>query len=627
MPDKTVALTITTDSKQAEASVGSFKKQLKEANNELLNMSAKFGEASTEAINAAKKVAGLKDAIGDAKALADTFNPDKKFVALGGALQGATAGFSALQGAMGLFGGEGKEVEKMMLKVQSAMALQQGISGIAGAMDSFKLLGNTIKGNVVKAFSTLKGAIIGTGIGALVVGIGLLIANFDKVKEVMLNLIPGLGKVADFFGDMIEKVTDFVGATSEADRQLQKLNDTTAERNKSIDQQLKILGAMGNQEEAMYKLKQERADGEIAALMANTKRTKEENDKLAELNVDKVVNEIQNNNRIAKVKEDADKDRKEKIKKNNEDAKALAQKNADKLKEIEDNRVAQQKNTDELISQNRLAAIKDDFTRSQMELANKTQAEIDKETDSYNKKLINLDQYNKNVSLINSTAQIAQDNLLLDKEEKDKLALEKKKEEDKKFWDEVEQVELDHTKFLQDEAEKRKKIDEATFASKMEFMDAIGGALGALGNLFEKDTAAAKALALAEISIGVAKGFINGLNIAQKSAQAAGPGAAFAFPIFYASQVTAILTAASKAKGILSSVKGGGSSGGGGGAMSAPSISSVSAPIKPQSETTTLSPQSINQIGVASSRAFVLESDVSSNQERIQRLNRAARIN
>ena len=65
MADKTVALTITTDSKQAEASVGSFKKQLREANNELFSMTAQFGEASVEAVNAAKKVAGLKDAIGD----------------------------------------------------------------------------------------------------------------------------------------------------------------------------------------------------------------------------------------------------------------------------------------------------------------------------------------------------------------------------------------------------------------------------------------------------------------------------------------------------------------------------------------------------------------------------------
>ena len=64
-----------------------------------------------------------------------------------------------------------------------------------------------------------------------------------------------------------------------------------------------------------------------------------------------------------------------------------------------------------------------------------------------------------------------------------------------------------------------------------------------------------------------------------------------------------------------------------GGSMSAPSLSSATAPITPQAQTTTLSSQSINQIGVASSRAYVLETDVSSNQERSQRLNRAARIN
>ena len=172
-------------------------------------------------------------------------------------------------------------------------------------------------------------------------------------------------------------------------------------------------------------------------------------------------------------------------------------------------------------------------------------------------------------------------------------------------------------------ADAEKEIDRAKLSAKMEFIDAVGGALSALGGLLDKDTAAAKALALAEIAIGVAKGYINGLNIAQKSSAAAGPGAAFAFPIFYASQVAAVLTAAGKAKGILSSVKGGGGSIN----TSAPSIAGVSAPIKSQAETTTLSASSINQIGVASSRAFVLETDVTNNQERIQRLNRAARIN
>jgi hypothetical protein len=236
-----VALSIKVNAEQANQSVGSFKKQLREATADLVNMSMKFGEASAEAQAAAKKVAGLKDAIGDAKALADTFNPDKKFVALGGALQGATAGFSALQGAMGLFGGESKDVEKALLKVQSAMALQQGISGIAGALDSFKLLKNEIVGGVTKAFSTLRGAIIATGLGALAVGIGLLIANFEKVKQVVLNFIPGLAKVGEFVGKLINKVTDFIGVTSEAQRAQEKFIAMTEKQIKAgndfLDQQ------------------------------------------------------------------------------------------------------------------------------------------------------------------------------------------------------------------------------------------------------------------------------------------------------------------------------------------------------------------------------------------------------
>ena len=161
MAKQEVGLKIDVDVK----SVGNMKQELRAATQELIAVNEKFGATSTQAVAAAKRVASLKDAIGDAKALADTFNPDKKFVALGGAVQGAVAGFSALQGAIGLFGSESKDVEKILLKVQSAMALQQGISGIAGAMDSFKLLSGVIKTQVVAAFTTLRGAMMATGIG------------------------------------------------------------------------------------------------------------------------------------------------------------------------------------------------------------------------------------------------------------------------------------------------------------------------------------------------------------------------------------------------------------------------------------------------------------------------------
>ena len=68
-------------------------------------------------------------------------------VALGGAIQGAVSGFSALQGVQGLFGAESKELEQTLLKVQSAMALQQGITGIYNAVDSFKLLSKEVTTN------------------------------------------------------------------------------------------------------------------------------------------------------------------------------------------------------------------------------------------------------------------------------------------------------------------------------------------------------------------------------------------------------------------------------------------------------------------------------------------------
>ncbi len=101
--------------------------------------------------------------------------------------------------------------------------------------------------------------------------------------------------------------------------------------------------------------------------------------------------------------------------------------------------------------------------------------------------------------------------------------------------------------------------------AQLNFVSAVGGAINALGGLFKEGSAAAKTAALAEIAIGTGVGFINALRIAQQSAQATGPGAAFAFPIFYATQVAAILSAASRAKAILSS---GGRGGGGGGATS-----------------------------------------------------------
>ena len=177
---ETVVLSIDSDSSKAEGSVKSLKAQLREAQAEVGKMADKFGETSAQAIEAAKRAADLKDRIGDAKALTDAFNPDRKFQAFSSAIQGVTGGFAALQGAQALFGAESEDLQKVLVKVQAAMALSQGINSVMEAKDAFKILGTVIKTNVVGAFNSMKAALVSTGIGALVIGLGLLI---DKLMS------------------------------------------------------------------------------------------------------------------------------------------------------------------------------------------------------------------------------------------------------------------------------------------------------------------------------------------------------------------------------------------------------------------------------------------------------------
>jgi hypothetical protein len=156
------------------------------------------------------------------------------------------------------------------------------------------------------------------------------------------------------------------------------------------------------------------------------------------------------------------------------------------------------------------------------------------------------------------------------------------------------------------------KILEARLQAQLQFASAVGGAIGALGGLFEQGTAAAKTAALTEIAINTAIGFVQGLDIAQKSAKATGPAAAFAFPIFYATQIGAVLSAANRARGILSAGK---SSGAGGGM----SVSNPSVPQAPSFNVVGVGganqiAQTIGAQGQTPVRAYVVSQDVTTQQ-------------
>ena len=127
--------------------------------------------------------------------------------------------------------------------------------------------------------------------------------------------------------------------------------------------------------------------------------------------------------------------------------------------------------------------------------------------------------------------------------------------------------------------------------------------LGELSGLFRENSKAAKVAALAEIAATSALAFIQGLDIAQKSAKATGPGAAFAFPIFYASQVASILGAINQAKSILK----------GGAEITAPSIGGA-----PAIGTTQFQTSGLGQDFTGQTKVYVTEGDITRTQQRRQ---------
>jgi len=173
---------------------------------------------------------------------------------------------------------------------------------------------------------------------------------------------------------------------------------------------------------------------------------------------------------------------------------------------------------------------------------------------------------------------------------------------------------------IRNKTKENAEYERATTELRLQLFDQIGAGLGALSNLVGQQTAAGKTLALAEIAIGTATGFINGLDIAQKTAKGTGPAAAFAFPIFYATQVAAVLGAASRARAVLKA----------GGSNPTPPDINTKAPmaptLSPTVQTNVQNAQAINQMSSQSTRAYVLNSDIQNEQQRNAYLQRNASI-
>ena len=592
---------ITNSIEQSDKATQSLRSQLRQAQADVAELSDKFGATSKEAIEAAKRAGQLKDAIGDAKALTDAFNPDAKFSALSGSLSGVASGFSAVEGSLALAGVQSENLQETMVRLQAAMALSQGLQGLGESIDSFKQMGAVAK----NALAGIRTGIAATGIGLLLVALGAVVAYWDDIKEAVggvsseqeeLNALAqtNLDTEQDKFNALsLQENTLKLQGKSEKDILKMKIAQTdqmikaseiqieqsiattkaqteAAKRNQDIlagvlkflsiplTMILKTVDAVGSALGKDFGLEEKVFKG-ISSLVFDPKETQAEGDKVV----------AEQRKALAKLKSDRD-GLQLSVKNIDNQANKEA---ADKRKEANDKAIELEKQKVDALERIR-------------------QGEIDTEAERRAEELFQIqEQYRL---LIEEATKYGQDTTALteaqrtkEKELTDKFALEdaeKKLAEDelKKTED---QKKIDDAKILADkEIEIEKAKAEQKAAIQQQGLDTALQGVGLIKGLFEKSKGVQKAAMIAESAIGIGKMIIanNLANIAALATpQAIASSGAAAAPVIAFNNIStgigiaANIAATAKA---LSSLGGGGTPSAGGGAASGGGGAPASAP-------------------------------------------------
>jgi hypothetical protein len=327
---KEIAYKVSVDSGNAGKSLSDLKKEFKETQKEVSNLT----KGTQEYYDKLKELGSIKDEMAELRDTINTFADDAGALnAVGGVVGNLTGAFSAAQGAMALFGAESADLQKTLVKVQGAMALQQGIAGVFNLADSLKVLKAVLITNPIMLF------------GGIIAGIGVaLFALRDKI-QVVGQFFSGLG---DIIGGVIQKVkdfTDWIGISSfaaeeAAERKMAAAKKEQSAIEKKFDREIELARAAGKETEALEKKKLNAvilsAAKQVEVLRAlykeKGKLTEDEINQLKELN--KLIEESAFQKELIDAKEnkkkaDADKKAYEERKKKVEEEKALELKIAD----------------------------------------------------------------------------------------------------------------------------------------------------------------------------------------------------------------------------------------------------------------------------------------------------------
>lgn len=257
---KEIALKVTTDTSQTTSGFKSVKQELKETKKALVELALAGKQGSDEFKRLEQRAGVIQDTIGDMNTrVKNLANDTPKLQLLTQAATGIAGGFAIAQGAAALFGDENEDVQKAIMKTQAAMSLLNGVQAIANVINKDAALGDLLAAKAKGIFTAAVGAssgalkifrlaLISTGVGAVVVAVGMLVANFDKVTAAVTKFVsgsPALTKILSFIGNTFTSIGEALGFVEDKTTKNLRTQIDAAEKQK------RLLEAQGKDTEAV----------------------------------------------------------------------------------------------------------------------------------------------------------------------------------------------------------------------------------------------------------------------------------------------------------------------------------------------------------------------------------------
>lgn len=258
--------------------VGSSVALINELENAVANLEARIQSADLGS-NVVKLSSELKAAKIELKSFDDevqSLNPAEtaeKFIQLG---TGIAGGFAAATGAAALLGMESETLEKTQVKVQAAIAIAVGLRSLAESKLS-EAIGQSViaekaraaatgvsafvTGAATKGVKLFRAALVSTGIGALVVAVGLLVAYWDDIKALVSGVTGEQKKLNEEAEQNVKTQEEALEAISAQENSLKLQGKTDREiRDLKIQQTDEIILATQLQLEQMEATKKAQVD-------------------------------------------------------------------------------------------------------------------------------------------------------------------------------------------------------------------------------------------------------------------------------------------------------------------------------------------------------------------------------